>query len=264
MPYLTFAFLLAMAINLVAYYKSDTIVLSMYRAKEADENQYPELYSMVRDLTSMAGMPMPKIAIVPSKNPNAFATGRNEDKAVVAVTQGAIDLLEYGELRGVLGHELAHILNKDLLISTMAAVMAGVIGYLGQLGWWMSWTGGGRNRNNGGLGAIGFVLILVFIPLAAMIIRMAISRDREFGADRRGSEISGHPDMLARALLKLEYASNRQPMKRGSQATASLFIVNPFKGNSIMRLLSTHPATAKRVERLNELSLDMGRPTVGY
>ncbi len=262
-PYLTFAFLLAMAINLVTYYKSDSIVLSMYKAKEADENQYPELYTMVRELTSIADMPMPKIAIVPSKNPNAFATGRNENKAVVAVTQGAMDLLEYNELRGVLGHELAHVLNRDLLISTMAAVMAGVIGYLGQLGWWMSWSGG-RDRNNGGLGAIGFVLILVFIPIAAMFIRMAISRDREFGADRRGSEISGQPDMLARALLKLDYASRRQPMKQGSQATASLFIVNPFKGSSIMHLLSTHPSTTKRVERLNEIAIDMGRPTVGY
>ena len=261
-PYLTLAFLLAMALNFVTYYKSDKIVLSMYKAKDADEREYPELYAMVRELTTLADMPMPRLAIVPSKNPNAFATGRNENKAVVAVTTGAMDVLEQGELRGVIAHELAHVLNRDLLVSTMAAVIAGIIGYLGQLGWWMSWTGG-RARNHGGLGAIGFILLLVFIPIAAMFIRMAISRDREFGADRRGSEISGTPDMLARALMKLEYAAHRQPMREGSQSTASLFIVNPFRGNAIMELLSTHPSTAKRVERLNELSLDMGRPTVG-
>ncbi|MHC1598414.1 MAG: M48 family metalloprotease [Candidatus Methanofastidiosia archaeon] len=261
-PYLTFAFIIAMLINFVAYYKSDKIVLSMYRAKEADEKEHPNLYRIVRELTDVAGMPMPKIAIIPKKNPNAFATGRNEDNAVVAVTQGALSMLDEGELRAVISHELAHILNKDMFISTVAAVIAGVIGYLGTIGWWMTFMGGGRNRNNGGLGVIGFILIIIFIPLAATFIRMAISRDREFGADKRGSEISQSPEMLASALIKLENYAKRSPMKKGSQATASLFIVNPFRATSLMTLLSTHPPTIKRVEKLNELAIDMGRSPV--
>jgi len=232
-PYLTFAFIIAMLINFVAYYKSDKIVLSMYRAKEADEKEHPNLYRIV----------LPKIAIIPKKNPNAFATGRNEDNAVVAVTQGALSMLDEGELRAVISHELAHILNKDMFISTVAAVIAGVIGYLGTIGWWMTFMGGGRNRNNGGLGVIGFILIIIFIPLAATFIRMAISRDREFGADKRGSEISQSPEMLASALIKLENYAKRSPMKKGSQATASLFIVNPFRATSLMTLLSTHPSS---------------------
>jgi len=157
---------------------------------------------------------------------------------------------------------VAHILNKDMFISTVAAVIAGVIGYLGTIGWWMTFMGGGRNRNNGGLGVIGFILIIIFIPLAATFIRMAISRDREFGADKRGSEISQSPEMLASALIKLENYAKRSPMKKGSQATASLFIVNPFRATSLMTLLSTHPPTIKRVEKLNELAIDMGRSPV--
>ncbi|MBN1786291.1 MAG: zinc metalloprotease HtpX [Candidatus Methanofastidiosa archaeon] len=259
-PYLTIAFALALTINLVAYYKSDKIVLSMYRAKEVEEGDYPQLYQMVRELSGISGMPMPRIAIIPSQNPNAFATGRNENNAVVAVTEGALSLLDSGELRAVLAHELGHVLNRDMFISTMAAVIASIIGYLGQMGWWMSW---GRRRNdNNAANMIGFILLLVFIPLASMMIRMAISRDREFGADRKGAEISGQPDMLANALIKLENASVRSPMRNGNQATSSLFIVNPFRSQSLMSLLSTHPPTIRRVEKLNEIAVGMGRPTV--
>jgi len=260
LPYLTFAFAIAIVINLVSYFKSDSIVLKMYKARLVDESEYPDLHQMVRELTQIAGMPMPRIAMVPSQNPNAFATGRNKENAVVAVTEGAMNLLDRDELRAVLSHELGHVLNRDMFISTMAAVIASIIGYLGQIGWWMSW---GRSRNdNGGAGAIGMVLLIIFIPLAAMMIRMAISRDREFGADRKGAEISGQPDMLANALIKLENASMRRPMRGGNQATSSLFIVNPFRAQSLMSLLSTHPPTIKRVEKLNEMAMDMGRPTV--
>jgi heat shock protein HtpX len=255
-PYLTIALVIAVSINFIAYYKSDQIVLKMYKARVVDETEYPELHRIMRELTTSVGMPMPKIAIVPSENPNAFATGRNEENAVVAVTEGAMSLLDRDELKGVLGHELAHILNRDMFVSTMAAVIAGVIGYLGQLGWWITIMGG--------IGIIGFILLLVFIPLAATIIRMAISRDREFGADRRGSEITHQPDMLARALIKLQSVSNRRPMKSGNQATSSLFIVHPFKRESLLSLLSTHPPVEKRIERLNELALDMGRSPVSY
>jgi heat shock protein HtpX len=264
-PYLTIALVIAVSINFIAYYKSDQIVLKMYKARVVDETEYPELHRIMRELTTSVGMPMPKIAIVPSENPNAFATGRNEENAVVAVTEGAMSLLDRDELKGVLGHELAHILNRDMFVSTMAAVIAGVIGYLGQLGWWITiMGGGGRDRQGGGIGIIGFILLLVFIPLAATIIRMAISRDREFGADRRGSEITHQPDMLARALIKLQSVSNRRPMKSGNQATSSLFIVHPFKRESLLSLLSTHPPVEKRIERLNELALDMGRSPVSY
>lgn len=261
LPFLTIAFVIAMAINFVSYYKSDKIVLSMYKARDADESEYPDLYQMVRELTQVAGMSrMPRIAIIPSNNPNAFATGRNEENAVVAVTEGALNMLERNELRAVLAHELGHVLNRDMFVSTLAAVIASIIGYLGQLGWWMSW---GRRRNeNSGANMIGFVLLLVFIPLAAMIIRMAISRDREYGADKRGAEISGQPDMLANALIKLQNASVRSPMRGGNQATSSLFIVNPFRAKSLMNLLSTHPPTIKRIGKLNEMAIDMGRPTV--
>ncbi|HPR41947.1 MAG TPA: zinc metalloprotease HtpX [Candidatus Methanofastidiosa archaeon] len=261
MPYLTFAFVMAMVINLVSYFKSDSIVLRMYKAREVGEDEYPELHRMVRELTQTADMPMPKIAIVPSNNPNAFATGRNKENAVVAVTEGALNILDSDELRAVISHELGHILNRDMFISTMAAVIASIIGYLGQMGWWMSW-GRRSDNNNNSSGAIGMILLIVFIPLASMIIRMAISRDREYGADRRGAEISGQPDMLANALVKLENASMRSPMRGGNQATSSLFIVNPFRAQSLMTLLSTHPPTIKRVEKLNEMAIDMGRPTV--
>jgi len=260
LPYLTFAFAIAMVINVVSYFKSDKIVLSMYKARIVEEGEYPGLYQMIRELTQIADMPMPRIAIIPSQNPNAFATGRNKEKAVVAVTEGAMSLLDGEELRGVLAHELGHVLNRDMFISTLAAVIASIIGYLGQMGWWMSW---GRRRNdNSSAGAIGMILLIVFIPLAAMVIRMAISRDREYGADRKGAEISGQPDMLANALIKLESASMRKPMRGGNQATSSLFIVNPFRAKSLMTLLSTHPPTIKRVERLNEMAIDMGRPTI--
>jgi heat shock protein HtpX len=154
-PYLTIALVIAVSINFIAYYKSDQIVLKMYKARVVDETEYPELHRIMRELTTSVGMPMPKIAIVPSENPNAFATGRNEENAVVAVTEGAMSLLDRDELKGVLGHELAHILNRDMFVSTMAAVIAGVIGYLGQLGWWITiMGGGGRDRQGGGIGII--------------------------------------------------------------------------------------------------------------
>ncbi|MFQ6087898.1 MAG: zinc metalloprotease HtpX [Candidatus Methanofastidiosia archaeon] len=258
---ITIAFLIAMAINLVSYWYSDKIVLKMYKAKIVSENEYPKLHAMVSNLAFNANLPKPNIAIIPTETPNAFATGRNEENAVVAVTKGAFNLLSRDELEGVLGHELAHIKNRDMFISTFAAVMAGTIGYIGFMGRWMLWTRGSR-RESGSLQLIGFLLLVIFIPLAATMIRLAVSRAREYDADYRGAKISGKPDALARALLRLESYSLKKPLKMGNPATANLFIVNPFKGESLLSLLSTHPSTKDRVRKLNELAKRMGRPMI--
>ncbi|MBU7014795.1 MAG: zinc metalloprotease HtpX [Theionarchaea archaeon] len=249
----TVAFALAMALNLVSYWYSDRIVLKMYGADTVSENIAPELYSMISQLALKAGVPTPKIAIINSETPNAFATGRNPDNAVVAVTSGALSLLRREELEAVLAHELGHIKNKDMFISTVAAVLAGTIGYLGFMGRMMLWTRGSR-RDSGYEQLIGVVLLAVFIPLAALMIRLAISRGREYQADESGAVISGNPNALADALIRIEDVVARRPLRQGSPATAHLFIVNPFKADSLIQLLSTHPTTASRVKRLRELA----------
>ncbi|MBU6998773.1 MAG: zinc metalloprotease HtpX [Theionarchaea archaeon] len=248
----TIAFALAMALNFVSYWYSDRIVLRMYRADIVSENIAPELYSMISGLALKAGLPTPKIAIINNETPNAFATGRNPENAVVAVTSGALSLLRREELEAVLAHELGHIKNRDMFISTVAAVLAGTVGYLGFMGRMMLWTRGSRRDSSSQL--IGVVLLAVFIPLAALLIRLAISRGREYQADESGAVISGNPDALADALIRIEDVVKRKPLKQGSPATAHLFIVNPFKTDSLIQLLSTHPTTASRVKKLRELA----------
>lgn len=254
-PYLvvTVAFVLAMSLNFISFWYSDKIVLKMYKAEMVAENIAPELYSMISQLSMKAGLPMPKIAVINNETPNAFATGRNPENAVVAVTSGALSLLQRDELEAVLAHELGHIKNRDMFISTMAAVIAGTIGYLGFLGRIMLWTRGSR-RDSGYTQLIGALLLAVFIPLAAMMIRLAVSRSREYEADRAGATISGNPLALADALIRIEQSVKKTPMKQGSPATGHLFIVNPFKAESLMYLLSTHPSTESRVKKLRAMN----------
>ena len=220
------------------------------RDRIVSENIAPELYSLISQLSLKAGLPMPKIAVINKETPNAFATGRNPENAVIAVTSGALSLLRRDELEAVLAHELGHIKNRDMFISTVVAVMAGTIGYLGFMGRMMVWDRGSR-RDSGYTQLIGIALF-VFIPLAAVLIRLAVSRTREYSADEKGASISGKPDALADALLRIEEAVKRKPMMHGSPATAHLFIVNPFAADSLT-FLSTHPSTRSRVERLRQM-----------
>jgi heat shock protein HtpX len=238
------ALILAGGMNFVSYFFSDRIVLKMYRAREVGREEAPELYDIVEHLSRRAGLPMPRVAILPQDQPNAFATGRNPEHAVVAATQGILKILDRDELEGVMAHELAHVKHRDILISSVAATMAGAIMYVSRFGLFF-----GGNRNRGGGGILGLVVILL-APVAAMFIKSAISRSREFAADQGGAEISGKPRALASALRKLEAVSKQVPME-GNPATSHMFIVHPFRGGgALLRLFSTHPATDARVERL--------------
>ncbi|WP_297464404.1 zinc metalloprotease HtpX [Thermococcus sp.] len=250
-------FLFAMAFNFITYWYSDRIVLSWYNARLVDEYEAPELYAIVRNLAERAGLPTPKVAIVPSETPNAFATGRNPKHAVVAVTRGLLKLLNRDELEGVIGHELTHIKNRDILISTIAAAMAGAII---QLAYWARWIAifGGFGDDRDGDNVLVAILIAVLAPIAAMLIQAAISRSREFLADEGGAKISGKPHALASALMKIEQAVRYRPMREGNPATAHMFIVNPFRGMSIANLFSTHPPTEARIERLRKIAREMG------
>lgn len=240
------AFGLAVVMNFGSYWFSDRIVLALYRAKPITESDDPELFSIVRNLATRAGLPMPKVYRIPQATPNAFATGRNPDNAVVAVTDGIRSLLTADELAGVIGHELAHIGHRDILISSIAATLAGAIMMLASMARWALIFGGGRDDNNNPLGAL---LMAILAPIAAIIIQMAVSRSREYQADQTGAKIAGNPDSLASALEKLTIASKRVPMA-ASPATSHMFIVKPFSGRSMLSLFSTHPPVEKRVERL--------------
>jgi len=249
-------FLFAMLFNFITYWYSDKIVLSWYNARIVDETEAPELYAIVRNLAERAGLPMPRVAIIPSETPNAFATGRNPKHAVVAVTQGLLRILNRDELEGVLGHELTHIKNRDILIGTIAAAMAGAIM---QLAYWARWIAiFGSYDDRDGDNIIAAILVAVLAPIAAMLIQAAISRSREFLADEGGAKLSGKPWALASALLKIEQAVRYRPMREGNPATAHMFIVNPFRGVSIANLFSTHPPTEKRIERLRKIAEEMG------
>lgn len=248
-----FAFTLALAMNFVSYWFSDKIVLAMYRARPVTEAQAPELHSLVRRLTQKAGLPMPGVYIIPDESLNAFATGRNPAHGVVAVTTGIMRALEREELEGVLAHELAHIKHRDILTGTIVATVAGAISMLAQMAHWALLFGGGGRRNDdeGGSPIVALVMMIV-APLAAMLVQMAISRTREYEADRGGAAIAGTPHGLANALLKLERGAQIIPMQDAKPATAHLFIVNPLKGGGIMNLFSTHPPISERVKRLRE------------
>ncbi len=244
------AFFFAVIMNFGSYWFSDKIVLKMYRAKPVSETEAPDLHRMVRQLVQQAGLPMPKICVMPSESPNAFATGRNPQHAVVAVTQGILRLLNENELKGVLAHELAHVKHRDILIGSIAATLAGVIMMVASMARWSAMFGGfgGRDDDNGG-GMIGLIAMSILAPVAAMLIQMAISRSREYSADAAGASYAGSPRGLASALQKISSASRHAPMK-AQPATAHMFIMNPIAGKSLMSLFSTHPPVEKRVERL--------------
>ncbi len=244
------AFFFAVAMNFGSYWFSDKIVLRLYRARSVSEGEAPRLYAMVRQLSQEAGLPMPKVCVMPSESPNAFATGRNPDHAVVAVTQGILNLLNEQELKGVLAHELAHVKHRDILIGSVAATLAGAIMMIAGFARWAALFGGvgGRDDDNGG-GMIGLIAMSILAPLAAMLIQMAISRSREYAADAAGAGYAGNPQGLASALNKIASASRRTPMK-AEAATAHMFIMNPLSGKSLMSLFSTHPPVEKRIEKL--------------
>lgn len=243
---LLMAFVFAALMNLGSYWFSDKIVLRMYGAQPADPSRFPELNAMVADLATRASLPMPKVYILPSAGLNAFATGRNPDHAAVAVTQGLLQALDRGELEGVIAHELAHIRNRDILISSIAATMAGAVTVLARIVGYGAMFGGGRDRDGGG--AFGALAMMILAPLAALLIQMAISRTREYSADATGAEIVGHPDGLVAALQKLDRAAERVPVQ-ASPATAHMFIVKPFSGG-MMKMFSTHPPMEERIRRL--------------
>jgi heat shock protein HtpX len=250
------AFVLAIAMNFGSYWFSDRIVLSMYGAQPIEESQAPDLYGMVRRLTTKAGLPMPRLYIVPGDTPNAFATGRNPEHAAVAVTEGIMRMLDDEELEGVLAHELSHVKNRDTLTMTIAATLAGVITYLAHMAQWAAMFGGGRRddeEGSSGGGMIGAVVMAILASIAAMLIQMAISRAREFEADATGARLVGRPWGLAKALEKLEMASKMAPMN-ATPATAHLFIVNPLSGEGLMALFSTHPPVQERIARLRAMA----------
>jgi heat shock protein HtpX len=243
------AFLFAGIMNFGAYWFSDKIVLRMYRAREVDPTQAPDLYRMVERLAQKAGIPTPKVYVIPNESPNAFATGRNPEHAVVAVTQGILRLMNDEELEGVIAHELGHVKNRDILISSIAATLAGAIMLLASMARWAAIFGGfGRDDDDGG-GIFGLLFMAILAPLAAMMIQMAISRTREYKADATAAEVTGTPYGLAHALEKLGKASQRIPME-ANPSTAHMFIVNPLSGRSMMRLFSTHPPLEDRIRRL--------------
>ena len=245
------AFILAMGMNFFSYWYSDKIVLKMYRAQEVGPNDFPGLYNAVRQLAQNANLPMPRVYIIPEESPNAFATGRNPEHAVIAVTEGLLKTMNDEEATGVLAHEMSHIKNRDILIGSIAATMAGAIMILATMARWTAFFGGGSSddEGGGGLGAIGLIVMSILAPIAAMLIQMAISRSREYLADATGSQLVGNPEGLANALEKLGAATRRLPMK-ANPSTAHMFIVNPLSGGSIMNLFSTHPPLEERIARL--------------
>ena len=250
-----YAFVFAGLMNFVMYWFSDKIVLRMYGAKEVTQGEAPELYQIVGDLTNKASLPMPKVYIIENDTPNAFATGRNPEHAAVAVTSGILRILSREELMGVIGHELSHIQHRDILISTIAATMAGAISMLASMARWGAIFGGGRsdNEEGGGGGNIVFVLLFTMVAsVSAMLIQMAISRSREYLADEGGAHLS-HPLSLAKALGKLEVAAQRIPME-ANPSTAHMFIVNPLRGGGVLSLFSTHPPIEERIARLEEMA----------
>lgn len=250
----TMALIMAGVMNLGAYWFSDKIVLAMYRAKEVAERDAPELHSIVRQLTVRAQLPMPRVYIMDNPTPNAFATGRNPEHAAVAVTTGILKLLSREELSGVIGHELAHIKNRDILISSIAATIAGAISYLAHMAQWGLMFGGRRdNEDRNPLGSVIGIFIMILAPIAAMLIQMAISRSREYKADESGATVCGNPLALASALKKLQTGVRRIPMQ-ANPSTAHMFIVSPLTGGGMLSLFSTHPPIEERIARLEAMS----------
>jgi heat shock protein HtpX len=256
------ALLLAGGMNFFSYWFSDKIVIKMYGGQEVTAQDDPELYGMVQDLTQRAGLPMPKVYLLPQETPNAFATGRNPEHAAVAVTDGIRRILNKRELAGVLGHELSHVKNRDILVSTIAATLAGAIGYLAQMAQFAMIFGGNRDRDEEGGGSIfGLIVMMIVAPIAAMLIQMAVSRSREYGADEGGAKVTGDPLALASALRKLHMGAQDIPLhvnNATANATAHMFIVNPLTGHGLASLFSTHPPMEERIARLEAMAGKMG------
>lgn len=255
---MTYAFLFACIMNFGAWWFSDKIVLGMYRAHPVSEFEAPEIYTVVHELTRRAGLPMPRVYVIPSVSPNAFATGRNPRHASIAMTQGIVDLLNREELKGVLAHELAHIKSRDTLIASTAAVFAGAICMLASLFRWGLFFRGGRSPEAREENPLAFLLMVLLAPVAAAIIQLAISRAREYSADLRGAELCGNPLFLASALRQMEAASERFRISQAEPSTAHLFIVNPLRRDVFSRLFSTHPPVHERVARLECLARRRG------
>jgi heat shock protein HtpX len=250
-----YAFIFAFAMNMFSYWFSDKIVLRMYNAREATEAEAPVLWGVTRNLAMKMNMPMPKVYVIPSDAPNAFATGRNPNHAAVAATDGILRLLTREELEGVMAHELGHVRNRDILIGTIAATIAGAISMLAHIAQWGMLFGGfgGRRDDDEGQGSmVGGILMIILAPIAAALIQMAISRSREFEADATGARICGNPLALANALRKLHAGSQRIPME-ANPATAHMFIVNPLRGGGLVNLFSTHPPMEERIARLEKM-----------
>jgi heat shock protein HtpX len=253
------ALLLAGGMNFFSYWFSDKIVIKMYGGQEVNPGDDPELYGLVQDLAQRAGLPMPKVYVLPQDTPNAFATGRNPEHAAVAVTDGIRRILTKRELAGVLGHELSHVKNRDILVSTIAATLAGAIGYLAQMAQWAMIFGGGRDRDEegGGGNIFGLIVMMIVAPIAAMLIQMAVSRSREYGADEGGAKVTGDPLALASALRKLHMGAQNIPLDASNataNATAHMFIVNPLTGHGLASLFSTHPPMEERIARLEAMA----------
>ena len=255
------ALILAAGMNFFSYWYSDKLVLRMYRARQIDARQDPALFETVRNLADQANLPMPKVYRIPQEAPNAFATGRNPEHAVVAVTDGLLKMMDKEELGGVLAHEMAHIKDRDILIGSIAATMAGAIMLLASMARWSAIFGGVRNDDEGGMGVFGLIAMSIIAPLSALIIQMAVSRSREYLADQVGSRLSGNPEGLARALEKLGAYSRRIPMA-ASPSTAHMFIVNPLSGGGIAHLFSTHPSIEDRVARLRGRAVKKPVPAI--
>ena len=249
-----FAFFMALAMNFFSYWYSDKIVLSMYGAREISEAENPTFYAIVRRLTQRGGLPMPKVYLIPSESPNAFATGRNPEHAAVAATEGILRILTPDELEGVMAHELSHVANRDILISTIAATFAGAISMLGSMLQWAAIFGGGRSDDDEGGGVMGGLAMAIIAPIAAMLIQLAVSRSREFLADEGGAKLCGRPLSLANALRKLESGSRMLPMQDARPATAHMFIVNPLTAGGLLQLFSTHPPMEERIARLERMA----------
>jgi len=249
------ALVVAAGMNFFSYWNSDRMVLRMYRAQEVDERTAPEYYRIVRDLANNAGLPMPKVYVIDNPQPNAFATGRNPENAAVAASTGLLNALTYDEVAGVMAHELAHVQNRDTLTMTLTATLAGAISMLGNFAFFF----GGNRENNNPLGFIGVLVAMIVAPLAAMIVQMAISRTREYSADRRGAEICGKPLSLASALAKISNFVHQVPNDEAERnpATAHMFIINPLSGERMDNLFSTHPATENRISALQRMAQEM-------
>lgn len=253
---MTIMLVFGVVMNFFTYWNSDKMVLAHYRAEEVNARTAPRLYAIVKRLADRAKLPMPKVYVIDSPVPNAFATGRNPEHAAVAVNTALADLLDEDELAGVLAHELSHVKHRDILISTVAASMAGAISTIAQ---WGMFLGGGRDENGESRNPIATILVMILAPLAAALIQMAVSRSREYMADKSGGELCGNPNALADALLKIEAFARRRVMPDATEATAHMFIINPFSGVNMKQLFSTHPPTEERVRLLREQARNMHR-----